>query len=418
VNLSGGHPASSAVGIEVAINGHAVSDADLRRAFEEASGSDLERFFEQWIYRSGVPELNIKYAWDAERRTAVVQIAQKQDIDEDNPAFEFPLDLYFCNRAHDRLETVAVNSASHTFEFKFDQPPAVFCVDPNAGLLAALRQHKPAALWRNQVRQGPTALVRERAVRKLQSTKDTAAIELLREALFDESEYRGVRQAAAGALPSIADEETCLAALLDLARSGIDDARLRSTVVRLLGDFESSPKAYAAVLRHSGNDEHIRVQAAALTALGRFAEDVRTEAAVRAAAAAALPGNSRYVRRPAVELLGEIGTPGALETLLPAMQSHDRDSLFMMQRLVPLLVDWAEPSPPERARVETYLLMLLSDARPAVRALAAEGLGRVGEAATIDRLSGLAESDGDGTVRRRAQAAIEAIRERDAQEPR
>lgn len=395
-----------------------VTTADLRRAFEEASGSDLERFFEQWIYRSGVPELNIKYAWDAERRTAVVQIAQKQPIDEHNPAFEFPLDLYFCNRAHDRLETVAVNSASHTFEFKFDQPPAVFCVDPNAGLLAALRQHKPAALWRNQVRQGPTALVRERAVRKLQSTKDTAAIELLREALFDESEYRGVRQAAAGALPSIADEETCLAALLDLERGGINDARLRSTVVRLLGDFESSPKAYAAVLRHTGNDEHIRVQAAALTALGRFAEDVRTEAAVRAAAAAAVPGNSRYVRRPAVELLGEIGTPGALETLLPAMQSHDRDSLFMMQRLVPLLVDWAEPSPPERARVETYLLMLLSDARPAVRALAAEGLGRVGEAATIDRLSGLAETDGDGTVRRRAQAAIEAIRERDAQEPR
>ena len=45
VNLSGGHPASSAVGIEVAINGHAVSDADLRRAFaqgREASGLNGE----------------------------------------------------------------------------------------------------------------------------------------------------------------------------------------------------------------------------------------------------------------------------------------------------------------------------------------------------------------------------------------
>ncbi len=35
VNLSGGHPASSAVGIEVAINGHEVSDADLRRAYAQ-----------------------------------------------------------------------------------------------------------------------------------------------------------------------------------------------------------------------------------------------------------------------------------------------------------------------------------------------------------------------------------------------
>ena len=35
VNLSGGHPASSAVGIEVAIDGHQVSDADLSRAFAQ-----------------------------------------------------------------------------------------------------------------------------------------------------------------------------------------------------------------------------------------------------------------------------------------------------------------------------------------------------------------------------------------------
>ena len=33
VSLSGGHPASSSVGVEVAINGHEIGDADLRRAF-------------------------------------------------------------------------------------------------------------------------------------------------------------------------------------------------------------------------------------------------------------------------------------------------------------------------------------------------------------------------------------------------
>lgn len=34
VNLSGGHPASTSIGVEVAINGHEVGDSDLRRAFE------------------------------------------------------------------------------------------------------------------------------------------------------------------------------------------------------------------------------------------------------------------------------------------------------------------------------------------------------------------------------------------------
>ena len=38
VSLSGGHPASTSVGVEVAINGHEIGDADLRRAF--AHGQD------------------------------------------------------------------------------------------------------------------------------------------------------------------------------------------------------------------------------------------------------------------------------------------------------------------------------------------------------------------------------------------
>jgi cell division protein FtsA len=39
VNLSGGHPASSAIGVELAIDGHEISDGDLRRAFDRGHES-------------------------------------------------------------------------------------------------------------------------------------------------------------------------------------------------------------------------------------------------------------------------------------------------------------------------------------------------------------------------------------------
>jgi cell division protein FtsA len=39
VNLSGGHPASSAIGVELAINGHEIGDGDLRRAFDHGHES-------------------------------------------------------------------------------------------------------------------------------------------------------------------------------------------------------------------------------------------------------------------------------------------------------------------------------------------------------------------------------------------
>jgi len=37
-----------------------VETTDLMRAFEEASGRSLERFFDQWVYRPGHPELSVK----------------------------------------------------------------------------------------------------------------------------------------------------------------------------------------------------------------------------------------------------------------------------------------------------------------------------------------------------------------------
>ncbi len=39
VNLSGGHPASSAIGVELAINGHEIDDGDLRRVLDRGHES-------------------------------------------------------------------------------------------------------------------------------------------------------------------------------------------------------------------------------------------------------------------------------------------------------------------------------------------------------------------------------------------
>src|SRR3546814_11150765 len=43
VNLSGGYPASSMVGVEVSLNGHEVGEADLRRALAYGHQTQLQR---------------------------------------------------------------------------------------------------------------------------------------------------------------------------------------------------------------------------------------------------------------------------------------------------------------------------------------------------------------------------------------
>ena len=55
---------------------------------EEASGKDLSRFFTQWLYVPGQPELKILQKADKKSGTTEISIEQEQDT-----LFEFNLEL-------------------------------------------------------------------------------------------------------------------------------------------------------------------------------------------------------------------------------------------------------------------------------------------------------------------------------------
>jgi aminopeptidase N len=56
---------------------------DLRRVLEAASGKPLERFFERWIYESGIP--TIRFSTIAENGALVVRFEQSGDLTYDLP---------------------------------------------------------------------------------------------------------------------------------------------------------------------------------------------------------------------------------------------------------------------------------------------------------------------------------------------
>ena len=57
-----------------------VTTDDLRQVFEEVSGQPLDRFFDQWLYHGGAPELKVTYEWLAKERLARVTVAQTQPV--------------------------------------------------------------------------------------------------------------------------------------------------------------------------------------------------------------------------------------------------------------------------------------------------------------------------------------------------
>jgi len=71
---------------------------DLNSVIEELSGRSYDRFFDQWVYHGGVPELEISYNWDARSRLARLTVRQTQRVTEQVPLFQFPVAVRFKGR--------------------------------------------------------------------------------------------------------------------------------------------------------------------------------------------------------------------------------------------------------------------------------------------------------------------------------
>jgi aminopeptidase N len=105
---------------------------DLRRVMEEASGQDLEWFFQQWGYRPGHPVLAHEWSFDPASGQVTFTVRQVQDI---NTTFRFPLDIRLVAGEATSLETVEITGREHTFTLPFAVRPEQVTLDPETWLL-------------------------------------------------------------------------------------------------------------------------------------------------------------------------------------------------------------------------------------------------------------------------------------------
>lgn len=115
----------------------AVETDDFRKVLEEVSGESLERFFAQWVFRAGVPTVDVELDWEARSDNAdgpgtlTVTLKQVQTINADNPAYAMVVPLYlryaggpgsYVYLETDRREVVE--------SFDLAQPPVDTVIDP------------------------------------------------------------------------------------------------------------------------------------------------------------------------------------------------------------------------------------------------------------------------------------------------
>ncbi|HQR41140.1 MAG TPA: M1 family aminopeptidase, partial [Gemmatales bacterium] len=115
-----------------------VETADFRRSLERTTGRDLERFFYDWLERSGNPELEVTTDFKTDTRQVTIVAKQTQTIDP----FHFPLKIaLYCKGVAD---PVIVEEEMKDREFKQTVTlPGVLErveVDPDLAVLATIKE--------------------------------------------------------------------------------------------------------------------------------------------------------------------------------------------------------------------------------------------------------------------------------------
>jgi aminopeptidase N len=119
---------------------------DLRLAFEEVTGEDLNWFFNQWFLNQGHPTLAINYNWDAATMTQQITVEQLQDL-ATTPLYKLPVNIDFYFAGTKNSERIVITEKQQTFSFRFPSKPLLVNFDSEKMLTCSKTDEHTEEEW-------------------------------------------------------------------------------------------------------------------------------------------------------------------------------------------------------------------------------------------------------------------------------
>jgi aminopeptidase N len=374
-----------------------VETRDLQRALEDVSGRGLGRFFEQWVYKPGHPEIEIEVSWEK----GIVSIATKQTqstADGVPSCFDLPLDLDLADPdGRTARRTVRVTERQQTFALASPLRPTFVVVDPEMRIIGEVRLKIPGDMLRAQLSKAPTARGRWLAAQALSRVDDPPAVEALARALSDEGGFWGTRAECAGALGRIRGRASfeALKVATDVAHP-----KVRRAVVEALGQFRTS-EAVEALKPHALRDDSYLVEAEAARALGRTRQPAALDVLVDLLER---PSWFDVVRAGAIDGLAALRDDRAL----PHLNARVRYGQPQRARRAAIM---SLPKLASDRKTRETLEVLLEDPDPILRIDVVRALGEMADTKARGALRERLEIDLDARVRRRIREVLRELTE-------
>jgi aminopeptidase N len=364
--------------------GKNVVTADLAKAIEEATHTNVDQFFSQWLYGAGAPKFDLSYKYDDAKHEVALTVKQTQKVEGRVGLFRIPTEVEVTTASGPKLFPITISNEKDAaiFTFPADSAPLMVLFDKGGHVLKSAEFHKEKKEWLYQLKNATELADRADAVTALGKLKgDDEVVAALGNALLNDKAW-GIRANAADALGQLGGAAASKQ-LLD-ALNTAKEPWVRNRIVSALANFKDDPAIVAKLNSIAGDDSSYRARAAALQALGRL-KAPGALATLDAAVAADSPDG--FLRNAALRSMGPLGDDKA----------------------VPLLREWSAPGKPIDSRnaaiaslarlqkdnkdITNQIAAYLSEPHFPIRMASIFALGARGDASAVPALEALLRSD-------------------------
>lgn len=383
-----------------------VDTHDFEIAIREATGKNLDWFFQQWVYLAGWPDFEVAQEWNGEAKQLKLTVKQTQKAEGLRPTFRVPVEIGITSESGSAIAyTVWCDAPEQNFYFPCETKPALVKFDKDSVLLKTLKFERPVEMLRYQLRNDPDVVGRVEAAEALAEKKDEAlgSIPSLIEALGKDKVHQ-VRAAAANALAKFGKEESRAALLAGLAD---EKSVVRRACIDALTALSKNETTLAQIDRAFREDRSYVVQTASLRALAKLDAERATEYAARGLE---MSSHRDQIAAAAVEILAEkkdFAAWGKIKNYLADGQSEEmtRAAVGACAKIGKELKDQ------ERTEIVDALLQFGEGRKKDLNRTGIVGaLSTVGDKKAIPFLEKIAAGDYRRQVKEAAQRALDQIK--------
>jgi aminopeptidase N len=374
-----------------------VVSQDLKIAIEEATGENLEWFFDQWITNGGHPQFEVNYRYLPDRKLIDLSVRQVQPLVKGQGIFTLPVKITIGTATKRWQEKIWIRNESENFLFACEEKPVMVSFDGEGDLVAEVHFPKSVDELIYQTKNTPVP-GRLWAIRELaaQFPAHKRTVSALADLIAAKDTFWGVQAEAAlqlGTIRTPAAEQAVTQALKST------DYRVRKAAVLALPKF-GTPSAEQKLKDVIKTDLQNDVVAAAILALARANPQTDAEFIKQQL------GRKSWLDEIVIGCLrafGEMKNPA----LVAAIKKYASDT-YNQNVVGAALNAWADCAPNDKELHKTLIAMTQSPVYT-LQQSAITMLGRLSVSDAAPALQEILKQDADANLTVAARGALEGI---------